>query len=753
MLFVLIFSVLSSVDHPLFEHALAEDEHGDDEHGDDEHGDDEHGDDEHGDDEHGDDEHGDDEHGDDEHGDDEHGDDEHGDDEHGDDEHGDDEHGDDEHGDDEHGDDEHGDDEHGDDEHGDDEHGDDEHGDDEHGDDEHGDDEHGDDEHGDDEHGDDEHTSSECTTNTLDALAHEFEHGRAYIQFHTDDGESPQNTGPGDLFTPGEIRGNIGPGDTDTIFIANANVTQMVLHGIDDTTPWDSVESSGTVVFNTGHHSDHIDYAIAADVDNVVGIHIHSGLPGENSHIHLVDIIPTDVDTQTNLSSSSPLTGEISVSDLCPGAHDDEHEGGDGDDGHGEVDDSDMNMSTDFAAILNAEQAIPESTSESTGTAIFSFNDDLTQLHYKILFSGLDLDGQQTIGHEHGDDEHTSSECTTNTLDALAHEFEHGRAYIQFHTDDGESPQNTGPGDLFTPGEIRGNIGPGDTDTIFIANANVTQMVLHGIDDTTPWDSVESSGTVVFNTGHHSDHIDYAIAADVDNVVGIHIHSGLPGENSHIHLVDIIPTDVDTQTNLSSSSPLTGEISVSDLCPGAHDDEHEGGDGDDGHGEVDDSEFIHDGGNGTSDGPDADDVSQIHIHNAVMGQNGPHALNIFGDPVEDDADMTFDAQSSTVMGIWDDEDENTDLSDSAQSKKLSEMLSEMCSEKLYLNVHTAGFPSGAIRGQILPSENSSICDPPSLVSGRIVSDNKIVLEFDKPVISDLSHFTNLEIPVRPTRSY
>ena len=238
----------------------------------------------------------------------------------------------------------------------------------------------------------------------------------------------------------------------------------------------------------------------------------------------------------------------------------------------------------------------------------------------------------------------------------------------------------------------------------------------------------------------------------MNNVVGVHIHSGSPGENSHIHLVDIIPTDLDTRTNLSSSSPLTGEISVSDLCPGAHNDEHDGGgDGDDGHddghSEEDDSEFLNDGGNGTSDGPDADDVSKIHIHNAILGQNGPHALNIFGDPAEDDADMTFDAQTSTIMGVWDDEDENTELSDSAQSKKLSEMLFALCSEKLYLNIHTTGFTSGAIRGQILVYENSNICDPPSLISGRVISDNKIILEFDKPIISDLSHFTNLEIPV------
>ena len=39
-------------------------------------------------------------------------------------------------------------------------------------------------------------------------------------------GIHPENTGPGDLLTPGEIRGNIGPGDDDTIFTADINVHQ-----------------------------------------------------------------------------------------------------------------------------------------------------------------------------------------------------------------------------------------------------------------------------------------------------------------------------------------------------------------------------------------------------------------------------------------------------------------------------------------------------------------------------------------------
>ena len=109
--------------------------------------------------------------------------------------------------------------------------------------------------------------------------------------------------------------------------------------------------------------------------------------------------------------------------------------------------------------------------------------------------------------------------------------------------------------------------------------------------------------------------------------------------------------------------------------------------------------------------------------------------------------MIFDAETSTITGAWGDDDENTELSESARSKKLSDMLESLCSEELYLNVHTLGFPSGAIRGQILASEHSDICEPPSLISGRVVSDNKIVLEFDKPVIDGSLSFTSIEMPI------
>ncbi len=49
---------------------------------------------------------------------------------------------------------------------------------------------------------------------------------------------------------------------------------------------------------------------------------------------------------------------------------------------------------------------------------------------------------------------------TINSLDALAYEFEHDRAYIQIYTDDGVHPENTWFGDLLTSDEMKGDIEP-----------------------------------------------------------------------------------------------------------------------------------------------------------------------------------------------------------------------------------------------------------------------------------------------------
>ena len=99
---------------------------------------------------------------------------------------------------------------------------------------------------------------------------------------------------------------------------------------------------------------------------------------------------------------------------------------------------------------------------------------------------------------------------------------------------------------------------------------------------------------------------------------------------------------------------------------------------------------------------ESDDITKIHIHIAPVGVAGPHVLNIYGAPAEDDDDMTFDAEAGVIRGVWDDGDANTDLPDHAQSRPLSDVVDALCSGGTYLNVHTAAFDDGIVRGQILP---------------------------------------------------
>ncbi|MFZ8923052.1 MAG: CHRD domain-containing protein, partial [Nitrosopumilaceae archaeon] len=61
------------------------------------------------------------------------------------------------------------------------------------------------------------------------------------------------------------------------------------------------------------------------------------------------------------------------------------------------------------------------------------------------------------------------------------------------------------------------------------------------------------------------------------------------------------------------------------------------------------------------------------------------------DEPEPENDMTFNATSGTISGIWDNND----------TKSLSSMLSALSTDDLYFQVHTVGYPEGAIRGQII----------------------------------------------------
>ncbi|MBX2865698.1 MAG: CHRD domain-containing protein [Leptolyngbyaceae cyanobacterium MAG.088] len=112
-----------------------------------------------------------------------------------------------------------------------------------------------------------------------------------------------------------------------------------------------------------------------------------------------------------------------------------------------------------------------------------------------------------------------------------------------------------------------------------------------------------------------------------------------------------------------------------------------------------------------SDRTAPNDVTRIHLHVAPEGENGPHTLNIFGLPSEDDDNLVVDFENGIITGIWDDHDARDlngdgDTNDDPETKPLSEFLDELQAGKLYIQIHTVesdelGTP-GAIRGQVTP---------------------------------------------------
>lgn len=106
-----------------------------------------------------------------------------------------------------------------------------------------------------------------------------------------------------------------------------------------------------------------------------------------------------------------------------------------------------------------------------------------------------------------------------------------------------------------------------------------------------------------------------------------------------------------------------------------------------------------------------DDVTNVHIHVAPPGSDGPHALNVYLGPSDDDGDLLIHPRRGLLAGIWDDGDANPDLPSNLASIGLSDALDDLCAGNLYVAVHTTGFPAGAIRGQIEPS--GRVCDKPA----------------------------------------
>jgi hypothetical protein len=103
------------------------------------------------------------------------------------------------------------------------------------------------------------------------------------------------------------------------------------------------------------------------------------------------------------------------------------------------------------------------------------------------------------------------------------------------------------------------------------------------------------------------------------------------------------------------------------------------------------------------------DINAIHIHNGFAGSSGPHVLNIFGAPSEDDAEMVTDFFNESITGIYNDADAIDpvsgglfDQNSPATTKLLSNFVDDLRDGSLYLAAHTAGQGGNiAIRGQLV----------------------------------------------------
>lgn len=112
---------------------------------------------------------------------------------------------------------------------------------------------------------------------------------------------------------------------------------------------------------------------------------------------------------------------------------------------------------------------------------------------------------------------------------------------------------------------------------------------------------------------------------------------------------------------------------------------------------------------------DPNDIVGIHMHLTVTDVIGPHILNIFGTPSEDDADLAVDYENESLSGVYDMSDASRDPKTGEllpqffplTTKLISDWLDELAASELYIAVHTveasATPPGVAIRGQIIPT--------------------------------------------------
>ena len=94
-------------------------------------------------------------------------------------------------------------------------------------------------------------------------------------------------------------------------------------------------------------------------------------------------------------------------------------------------------------------------------------------------------------------------------------------------------------------------------------------------------------------------------------------------------------------------------------------------------------------------------------HEGAAGPNGPHLLNVFKAPREDDADLKVDSINNKISGVWDNSDFNfgpDGIREPGDSVALGSVIEIIEAEEVYIQVHSMNFPApntGELRGQVI----------------------------------------------------
>ena len=107
----------------------------------------------------------------------------------------------------------------------------------------------------------------------------------------------------------------------------------------------------------------------------------------------------------------------------------------------------------------------------------------------------------------------------------------------------------------------------------------------------------------------------------------------------------------------------------------------------------------------------SDDVSALHLHDAALGDGttGPHVLNVWKAPIEDDAQMKVIPALGIIKGIYDDSDVTPHDAGvhHGESLPLTDNLGDLCNGKFYVMVHSG---DGVLKGFAEPTnQGEKLC--------------------------------------------